>query len=208
MAYLEQQFRAIGLKPGNPDGSYIQKVPLVGITPDGKSSLVFARGSARRTLTWSDDFVAWTKHVAEVATLDQSEVVFVGYGVEAPGFTWDDYKGMDVAGKTLIMLVNDPPLADTTQFGGRAMTYYGRGEGVDFIGQPADFGMKKRNEFTVNDYHKPSDEIKPGWDLSGAVLDLKLFLTIGYRVAQAATYPAWRPGNEFRAIREARLKTP
>ena len=488
VAYLEQQFRAIGLQPGNTDGSYIQKVPLVGITPDGKSSLVFARGNARRTLNWNDDFVAWTKHVAEVAKLDQSEVVFVGYGVEAPEFTWDDYKGMDVAGKTLIMLVNDPPLADTTQFGGRAMTFYGRwtykyeqgmkhraagvlivhetgpagypfavvqgktreqfdlvtpdknvrrsavegwitldqakalfalagqdfdslkaraatrefkpvpfgvtasvtirntlrtvdsrnvvakleggdpelrseyviytahwdhfgigakingdsiyngaadnasgtagllnmakafvamktppkrsilflavtaeeqgllgsqyysvtpiyplaktlaainmdglntwgptrdltvigygaselddyaqaaaaeqgrilrpdpepekgfyyrsdhfnfakqgvpafdpGEGVEFIGQPADFGMQKRNEFTANDYHKPSDEIKPGWDLSGAVLDLKLFLTIGYRVAQAAKYPEWRAGNEFRAIREAQLKTP
>jgi Zn-dependent M28 family amino/carboxypeptidase len=488
VAYLEQQFRASGLQPGNTDGSYIQRVPLVGITPDGKSSLVFARGNGRRTLKWNDDFVAWTKHVAEVAKLDQSEVVFVGYGVEAPEFTWDDYKGMDVAGKTLIMLVNDPPLADTTQFGGRAMTFYGRwtykyeqgmrhhaagvlivhesgpagypfavvqgktgeqfdlvtpdknvgrsavegwmtldqaralvtmagqnfdslkaraatrefkpvplgvtasvtlrntlrtvdsrnvvarlegsdpelkneyvvytahwdhfgigikingdsiyngaadnasgtagllnmakafvamkapprrsilflavtaeeqgllgsqyysvtpiyplartladinmdglntwgptkditvigygaselddyaqaaaleqgrtlradpepekgfyyrsdhfnfakqgvpafdpGEGVEFIGQPADFGMQKRSEFTANDYHKPSDEIKPGWDLSGAVLDLKLLLTIGYRVAQAAKYPEWRAGNEFRAVREAQLKAP
>ena len=488
VAYLEEQFRALGLLPGNTDGSYIQKVPLVGITPDGTSRLVFSRGTARRTLKWSDDFVAWTKHVSEVASLDRSEVVFVGYGVEAPEFGWDDYKGVDVAGKTLIMLINDPPLSDTTQFGGRAMTYYGRwtykyeqgmkhkaagvllvhetgpagypfavvqgktgeqfdlvtpdknvgrsavegwitldqaralltmagqdfdslkaraatrefkpvplgvtasvtlrntlrtvdsrnvvarlegsdpelkneyvvytahwdhfgigikingdsiyngaadnasgtagllnmakaftvlktppkrsilflavtaeeqgllgsqyysvtpiyplaktvadinmdglntwgptkdltvigygaselddyaqaaaqeqgrtlrpdpepekgfyyrsdhfnfakqgvpafdpGEGVDYIGKPADFGMTKRNEFTANDYHKPSDEIKPGWDLTGAVMDLKLFLAIGYRVAQAAKYPEWRSGNEFRAIREAQLRAP
>jgi len=488
VAYLEEQFRALGLLPGNTDGSYIQKVPLVGITPDGTSRLVFSRGTARRTLKWSDDFVAWTKHVSEVAALDRSEVVFVGYGVEAPEFGWDDYKGVDVAGKTLIMLINDPPLSDTTQFGGRAMTYYGRwtykyeqgmkhkaagvllvhetgpagypfavvqgktgeqfdlvtpdknvgrsavegwitldqaralltmagqdfdslkaraatrefkpvplgvtasvtlrntlrtvdsrnvvarlegsdpelkneyvvytahwdhfgigikingdsiyngaadnasgtagllnmakaftmlktppkrsilflavtaeeqgllgsqyysvtpiyplaktvadinmdglntwgptkdltvigygaselddyaqaaaqeqgrtlrpdpepekgfyyrsdhfnfakqgvpafdpGEGVDYIGKPADFGMTKRNEFTANDYHKPSDEIKPGWDLTGAVMDLKLFLAIGYRVAQAAKYPEWRSGNEFRAIREAQLRAP
>jgi Zn-dependent M28 family amino/carboxypeptidase len=485
VAYLEAQFRAAGAAPGNPDGSYIQKVPLVGITPDGKASLVFARGPAQRTLKWRDDFVAWTKHVAPEAKLDRSELVFAGYGVEAPEFRWDDFKGTDVAGKTLVMLVNDPPLADTTQFGGRAMTYYGRwtykyeqgmkhraagvlivhetdragypfavvqgktGEqfdlvtpdrnmarsavegwitldqakalfamagqdfdtlkaraatrefrpvplgvtasvtirntlrtvdsrnvvakvegsdpmqrdeyvvytahwdhfgigvpirgdsiyngaadnasgtagllvmakafaamrpaprrtvlflsvtaeeqgligsqyysvaplyplaktladinmdvlntwgptkdlivvglgaselddyareaaaeqgrtlkpdaepekgfyyrsdhfnfakqgvpafdpeaGTDFIGKPAAFGMQKRDEFTANDYHKPSDEIKAGWDLGGAVNDLRLFLTMGYRVAQAAKYPEWRPGNEFRATREAQL---
>ncbi len=488
VAYLAAQFKALGLKPGNTDGSYIQKVPLVGITPDGKSSLVFAGGGATRTLKWHDDFVAWTKHVAPEAKLDRSELVFVGYGVEAPEFNWDDFKGADVAGKTLVVLVNDPPLPDTTQFGGRRMTYYGRwtykydqgkkhkaagvlivheaeragypfavvqgktaeqfdlvtpdknmarssvegwitldqakalfkmagqdfdslkaraatreftpvplgitasvtiknslrtvdsrnvvaklegsdarlrgeyviytahwdhfgigakingdsiyngaadnasgtagllavakafvamqtppkrsilflavtGEeqgllgsqyysvtpiyplaktlaninmdvlntwgptkdliviglgaselddyasaaaaeqgrvlrpdaepekgfyyrsdhfnfakqgvpafdpegGIDYIGKPADFGMKKREEFTSNDYHKPSDEIKPGWDLSGAVEDLKLYLTMGYRIAEAGRMPEWRAGNEFRATREAQLKAP
>ncbi|HYU16281.1 MAG TPA: M28 family metallopeptidase, partial [Candidatus Acidoferrum sp.] len=78
--------------------------------------------------------------------------------------------------------------------------------GADYLGKPADFGMKKREEYTANDYHKPSDEIKPDWDLSGAVLDLGLFLTMGYRVAQAAKFPEWRAGNEFRAIREAQLR--
>ena len=486
VAYLEGQFRAIGLKPGNTDGSYIQKVPLVGITPVGAPELVFDRGGKRLALKWRDDFVAWTKHVATEAKLDRSGLVFVGYGVEAPEFKWDDYKGADVQGKTLVMLVNDPPLADTTQFGGRAMTYYGRwtykyeqgmkhkaagvlivhetgpagypfavvqgktgeqfdlvtpdknmsrssiegwitldqakalfamagqsfdslkaraasreftpvplgvtasvtirntlrtidsrnvvaklegsdpalkdeyvvytahwdhfgiGEkingdsiyngaldnasgtagllalgkafaamktppkrsilflsvtaeeqgllgsqyyatnpiyplaktlaeinmdgldvggrtrdltvvgygaselddyaaaaaaeqgrtlrpdaepekgfyyrsdhfnfakqgvpafdpdaGVDFIGKPAGWGMQQRDAYTANDYHKPSDEIKPDWDLSGAVEDLRLFLTMGYRVAQAAKFPEWRPGNEFRAIREAQLR--
>jgi Zn-dependent M28 family amino/carboxypeptidase len=486
VAYLQSQFQSLGLKPGNTDGSYIQKVPLVGITPDGKASLVFAKGGARRALRWSEDFVAWTKHVAPEARLDRSEVVFVGYGVEAPEFRWDDFKGMDVAGKTLVMLVNDPPLPDSTQFGGRAMTYYGRwtykydqgmkhkaagvlivhetgpagypwavvqgktGEqfdlvtpdrnlgrsavegwitldqaralfrmagqdfdslkaraaareftpvplgvtasvvirnalrtvdsrnvlakvegsdpalrdeyvvytahwdhfgigtpingdsiyngaldnasgtagllvlakafaalrtapprsilflavtaeeqgllgsqyyasnpvyplaktlaeinmdglnvlgptrdltviglgaseldeyaaaaaeeqgrvlrpdaepekgfyyrsdhfnfarqgvpafdpesGVDYLGKPADFGMKKREEYTANDYHKPSDEIKPDWNLTGAVQDLNLFLAMGDRLAFAAKFPEWRPGNEFRAIREASLQ--
>ena len=124
--YLEAQFRALGLEPGNPDGSFIQRVPLVGITPQGAPALTFARDGKRQTLKWRDDFVAWTKHVAASAKLDRSEVVFVGYGVEAPEFNWDDFKGLDVSGKTLLVLVNDPPLADTTQFGGRAMTYYGR----------------------------------------------------------------------------------
>ena len=486
VAYLEQQFRALGLQPGNPDGTFIQNVPLVGITPVGAPSLVFEGTGGRRTLAWRDDFVAWTKHVADSASLTRSDLVFVGYGIEAPEFRWDDLKSENLAGKTLIMLVNDPPLPDTTQFGGRAMTYYGRwtykyeqgmkhraagvlivhetepagypfvvvqgktgeqfdlvtpdrnlgrsaiegwitldqaralftmagqdfdslkaqaatrefrpvplgmtasltirnrmrtldsrnviaklegsdtalrnesvvytahwdhfgigepvegdsiyngaldnatgtaglltlarafaalpepprrsilflavtaeeqgllgsqyyatnplypldrtlaninmdglntggrtrditviglgaselddyareaaaeqgrtlkpdpepekgfyyrsdhfnfaklgvpsyfaDEGTEFIGKPADFGMQKREYYTANDYHKPSDEIKPDWDLSGAVEDLQLFLVMGYRIAQAAKFPEWRPGNEFRAIRDSMLR--
>jgi Zn-dependent M28 family amino/carboxypeptidase len=486
VAYLESQFKSIGLKPGNTDGTYIQKVPMVGITVKGAPTLTFAKGGTKKDLKWRDDYVAWTKHVAPSASLDKSELVFVGYGTEAPEFKWDDFKGMDVAGKTLVMLVNDPPLADTTQFGGKRMTYYGRwtykyeqgmkhkaagvllvheteragypfavvqgktaeqfdlvtpdknmsrsavegwitldqakalfamsgqnfdslkaraatsafkpvplgvtatvkldntlrtvdsrnvvakvegsdpalkdeyviytahwdhfgigakvnGDsiyngaadnasgvagllamakafvamktppkrsilflsvtaeeqgllgsqyyavtpiyplaktlavinmdvlnqwgltndvtviglgsselddyasaaaaeqkrtlrpdaepekgfyyrsdhfnfakvgvpafdpeaGVDFIGKPAGYGMKMRDEYTANDYHKPSDEIKPGWDLSGAVQDLDLYLTMGYRIANAAKFPEWRIGNEFRAAREKQLK--
>ena len=485
IAYLEGEFKAIGLAPGNPDGSYIQKVPLVGITVDGAPSLTFAKGAATTTLKWRDDFVAWTKHVDATASLTNSELVFVGYGTEAPEFNWDDYKGLDVAGKTLVMLVNDPPLPDTSQFGGPRMTYYGRwtykyeqgqkhkaagvllvheteaagypftvvqgktseqfdlvtpdknmsraavegwitldqakallkmagqdfdalkasaatrefkpvplgvtasitlrnklrtvdsrnvvaklegsdpalkdqvvvysahwdhfgvgtpvkGDsiyngaldnatgtagllamakaykampvapkrsivflavtaeeqgllgaqyysvtplyplnqtvaninmdglntwgptkdlvviglgaselddyasaaaaekgrvlkpdaepqkgyyyrsdhfnfakqgvpafyaegGMDYIGKPADFGRQKRDEYTANDYHAPQDEIKPGWDLSGGVEDLRLYLTIGYRVAEAAKMPEWRAGNEFKATRDKSL---
>ncbi|HEU5219648.1 MAG TPA: M28 family metallopeptidase [Gemmatimonadales bacterium] len=126
VAYLTGQFQAAGLAPGNTDGSYIQKVPLVGITPQGQPSLVFSKGATTLSLKWHDDFVAWTKHVADQAKVDRSDVVFVGYGIEAPEFNWDDYKGVDLAGKTMVVLVNDPPLPDSTQFGGRAMTYYGR----------------------------------------------------------------------------------
>jgi len=131
--YLVDQFKKVGLKPGNTDGTYIQKVPLVGITPT-PASLVFKKGSAQQTLKWKDDVVAWTKHVAKDASLDNSELVFVGYGVVAPEYNWDDYKGLDVKGKTLVMLVNDPPVPDPSNaseldpktFGGKAMTYYGR----------------------------------------------------------------------------------
>ena len=486
VAYIAFEFRKLGLKPGNTDGTFLQKVPLVGITVKGKPALTFTKGGTSRTLKWRDDYVAWTRHVAPDAALDKSELVFVGYGTEAPEFTWDDFKGMDVAGKTLVMFVNDPPLADTTQFGGPRMTYYGRwtykyeqgmrhhaagvllvhetdragypfavvqgkaseqfdlvtpdknmgrsnvegwitldqakalfamagqkfddlkaraatrdfkpvplgvtasvtlenalrtvdsrnvvarlegsdrslrdeyviytahwdhfgiGEkvkgdsiyngaednasgvaglltvakafvalktppkrsilfvsvtaeeqgllgsqyyavtpiyplaktvaninmdglntwglttdvtviglgaselddyakaaaaeqgrtlrpdaepekgfyyrsdhfnfakvgvpafdpesGIDYVGKPEGFGMRKRDEYTANDYHKPSDEIKPDWDLSGAVQDLNLFVTMGYRIANAAKMPEWRAGNEFRAIREKSLK--
>jgi Zn-dependent M28 family amino/carboxypeptidase len=131
--YLVDQFKQIGLKPGNTDGTYIQKVPLVGITPT-PAPLMFAKGKEQLTLKWKDDVVAWTKHVADVASLDKSELVFVGYGVVAPEYNWDDYKGIDVKGKTLVMLVGDPPVPDPANpsaldpktFGGNAMTYYGR----------------------------------------------------------------------------------
>lgn len=126
VAYLQGQFKALGLAPGNTDGTYLQTVPLIGITVTNAPTLTFAKGGATRALRWRDDFVAWTKRVTPAVALTKSELVFVGYGVEAPEFQWDDFKGQDLAGKTLVMLVNDPPLADTTQFGGAAMTYYGR----------------------------------------------------------------------------------
>ena len=486
VAYLEGQFKSLGLQPGNPDGTYIQHVPLVAITADPKMVLTVRGKGASRRLRYRDDFVAWTRHVTPSVTIDNAELVFVGYGTEAPEFSWDDFKGQDLSGKILVMLVNDPQLADTTQFRGKAMTYYGRwtykfeqgmkhkaagvllvheavlagypwpvvqgmggekfdlatpdsnrtrapmegwihldqakallklagqdfdslkarattrefapvplgftasigisnrirsvssrnvvarlpgsdsthaGEhvvytahwdhfgistpvdgdsiyngahdnasgtaallllaqafkamptppkrsilflavtaeeqgllgsqyysvmplyplsgtlaninidglntygrtrdvvvvgsgaseledyardaaaeqdrilkpdpepekgfyyrsdhfslarqgvpgfyvhaGVDVIGKPADFAMTKRAQWTSEDYHKPSDEIKPDWDLTGSLDDIRLYLTIGYRVAQAEKYPEWRVGNEFRAIREAMLR--
>ena len=139
VAYLVEAFRKLGLKPGNPDGTYVQKVPLVGITAAAAPLTITGgaagpSGTGPATLAWRDDVVAWTKRVTEEVKVDASELVFVGYGVEAPEYGWDDYKGVDVAGKTLVMLVNDPPVPDPASpsaldaktFGGRAMTYYGR----------------------------------------------------------------------------------
>ena len=134
VGYIEDQFKKLGLKPGNTDGTYIQKVPMVGITADPAMSLVFKGGKAETRLKFLADFVAWTRREAPAAGLDNSPLVFVGYGIQAPEFNWDDYKGLDVSGKTLVMLVNDPPVPDPREpakldpkvFGGNAMTYYGR----------------------------------------------------------------------------------
>ena len=486
VSYLVGQFKKLGLKPGNSDGTYVQKVPLVGITPTA-APLVLEKGGRKLTLKWKDDVVAWTKHVADSASINKSDLVFVGYGIVAPEYKWDDYKGVDVKGKTLVMLVNDPAVPDDPQaFGGKAMTYYGRwtykyeigakmgaaavlivhetepagypfevvqaktteqfdlvtpgknmgrvniegwitldrakelmtlagqdfdalkkqaatrdfkpvplgitasmtiknalrtidsqnvvakldgsdpalkdeyvvytahwdhlgigpeqngdriyngakdnaigvagllelaraytkvmptpkrsilflsvtaeeqgllgsqyysvtpiyplrktladinmdglnvhgktkdltliglgasdlddyakaaaaeqgrvirpdpetekgfyyrsdhfnfakqgvpaldpDEGTDFVGKPEGYGKQVRDDYTEHDYHKPSDVIKPDWDLSGAVEDLQVFLAVGYRVAQAEKYPEWKPGNEFRAVREQSLK--
>ena len=132
--YIVEQFTQVGLKPGNTNGTYIQDVPLVGITADPAFTMDFKKGSQDLKLKFKDDFVAWTKRVTDKVEVSNSELVFVGYGVQAPEFNWDDYKGADLKGKTLLMLVGDPPVPDPADpaqldpktFGGRAMTYYGR----------------------------------------------------------------------------------
>ena len=134
VAYVEQQFKSMGLKPGNTDATYVQKVPMVGLTPDAGMALHLRRGGTVTRLKYLTDFVAWTRRLVPETDLKDSPLLFVGYGVQAPEFNWDDYKGVDVRGKTLVMLINDPPVPDPANparldpkvFGGDAMTYYGR----------------------------------------------------------------------------------
>lgn len=130
-AYMQRQFQALGLAPGNPDGSWFQKVQLIGYTSTPAAKIVAGgRPVAMRNL---DDYVAGSRHDTPEVKVNDSGIVFVGYGVVAPEYGWDDYKGLDVKGKTVLMLINDPPVTvagdtalDSTMFRGRAMTYYGR----------------------------------------------------------------------------------
>src|ERR1700680_4752076 len=130
--YISDQFKAIGLNPGNPDGSYTQEVPLTGIKSVPKMSFIL--GSNTTELKYPDDFVASSARLQSDITIDNSDVVFVGYGIVAPEYGWDDYKSVDVKGKTILMLINDPPIPDPKDpsklddkmFKGKAMTYYGR----------------------------------------------------------------------------------
>ncbi len=131
--YLTDQFKQMGLAAGNTNGKFIQNVPLVGITTGQDVEMKIKATNKELKLKFGDDFVARTVRLGEKTAFD-GEVVFVGYGVVAPEYGWDDYKGMDVRGKVLIMLVNDPAIPDPKQpsklddkmFKGRAMTYYGR----------------------------------------------------------------------------------
>jgi len=125
LKYIEDQFRALNLEPGNPDGTFLQKVPLAGITPDPAMKLTFTKGGKKLEMKFQQDFVAWTKRVTPSVDLD-ADTIFVGYGAQAPEYKWDDFKGVDVKGKMLVVLVNDPPVEDENIFGGKAMTYYGR----------------------------------------------------------------------------------
>jgi len=132
-SYLQDQFRGLGLEPGNPDGTFLQSVPLVGITADPGMKLSLAGRGRTLAPKYQVDYVAQTRRVVESSALD-AEIIFAGYGVQAPEFQWDDFKGVDVRGKAIVVLVNDPPVPspanpgelDAATFGGKAMTYYGR----------------------------------------------------------------------------------
>lgn len=129
-SYIAAQFESYGLEPAGDDGTYFQKIPLLGITtnPEG-SHLTFTRDGkpVAGPLVYRDEFVGGNQSQVEKAAID-SEVVFVGHGVIAPEYQWDDYKGLDARGKTLVMLVDDPPATEKEPdlFKGRTRTYYGR----------------------------------------------------------------------------------
>lgn len=122
--YLINEMQELGLQPANGD-SYEQSVPLVELTADPQRSAFSVNGTQ---LTYRDEVVFWTKRVEENVSFSDSDLVFVGYGIVAPEYGWNDYEGIDVTGKTVVILVNDPGYAtqDPALFKGRSMTYYGR----------------------------------------------------------------------------------
>lgn len=132
IAFLQQQFAAAGLKPGNPNGSFLQQVPVMATLSAPRLS--YRIGAKTTQLNYQDDYVAFSARPQAETRIDNSELVFVGYGIVAPEYGWDDYKGVDVRGKTIVMLINDPPIPDPadpagldpTMFKGNGMTYYGR----------------------------------------------------------------------------------
>jgi Zn-dependent M28 family amino/carboxypeptidase len=121
--YIADQFLALGLEPAGVNGTYFQPVALVGMTP--QPTLNFVARDVVDSLSYRDQFVAWAER-PEADISASGEIVFVGYGIRAPEWQWDDYKGADLHGKILLMLVNDPGLVDTTVFLGKILTYYGR----------------------------------------------------------------------------------
>ncbi len=130
--YITAQFKELGLKPGNPNGTYTQEVPMAGILT--RPTAQFIVGEKKMELQSPNDFVAFTSRITPEIKVEDSEMVFVGYGIVAPEYGWDDFKGVDVKGKTVVFLINDPPIPDPNDssklddkmFKGKAMTYYGR----------------------------------------------------------------------------------
>jgi Zn-dependent M28 family amino/carboxypeptidase len=123
--YIASQLAIAGAKPAGDNGTYFQKVDLVGVEPQGSSELGASKGSQKVSLRWATDFVGNTMRQSTRAEFD-AEAVFVGHGITAPEFDWDDYKGADLKGKVAVLFTNEPPSEDPKFFGGRALTYYGR----------------------------------------------------------------------------------
>jgi Zn-dependent M28 family amino/carboxypeptidase len=136
VAYLVRQFQEMGLQPGSPNGGWTQDVDMIGYTSRPAASITV--GGKALPLQFPRDYVASSRHERPVTRVANSDIVFVGYGVVAPEYGWDDYKDVDVRGKTILMLINDPAVPapgapvgdmewlDSTMFKGKAMTYYGR----------------------------------------------------------------------------------
>ncbi len=127
IAFLKREFEKLGLAPGNGE-SFFQEVPLVSITADPNATLRVRGGNATGRFRYGDEIMVWTTRGVDRVAISNSEMVFVGYGTVAPEYGWNDYEGLDVRGKTVVMLVNDPGFAtkDTALFNGNTMTYYGR----------------------------------------------------------------------------------
>ncbi len=127
ISFLKEEFQKVGLKPGNGD-SFFQEFPMVEITAGPVTKLEIKSDKKSMLFAYGDEFAGVTLRVVEKVSLVDSEMVFVGYGIVAPEYNWNDYEGLDVRGKTVVMLVNDPGFAteDPEFFKGRAMTYYGR----------------------------------------------------------------------------------
>jgi Zn-dependent M28 family amino/carboxypeptidase len=135
------------------------------------------------------------------------DIVVIGLGAS----DLDDYL-RDAAAEQGRVIVADPEpekgfyyRSDHFNFAKVGVPALNKDDGIDYIGKPAGYGQEKRDYYNKNDYHAPSDEVKPDWDLSGLAEDGKLLLAVGYRVAQSESYPEWKAGNEFRAIREQML---
>ncbi len=124
LAWLEAEFRHLGLLPG--PGGYRQSVPLVEITALPTAELKVRGATGEAVFAYADDMVVWSRRVQPQSAITDSPVVFVGHGIVAPEFGWNDYAGIDMHGKTALILVNDPGYRDATRFKGRKMTYYGR----------------------------------------------------------------------------------
>jgi len=181
--FLKAQFEEIGAKPGNGD-SYFQQVPLISIEADADMELQLGDS----TLEYSTDFVAGTSQTVDSISLDNSDLVYVGYGVVAPEYNWNDYEGVDMEGKTAVILINDPGFAqpDAGIFQGKAMTYYGRwtykyeeaarqgAAGAIIIHEtaPASYGWNVvSNSWSGPQYHLPSTGNEPK-------LDVEMWITL------------------------------
>lgn len=123
--YLKTEFEKLGIEPGNGD-SYFQEVPMVEIKSVPEDQMLIKGKSGSLSLNYLTDFVAGSRRLQDQVSIANSRLVFAGFGIVAPEYGWNDYKGLDVKGKTVVVMINDPGFVDSTLFKGKNMTYYGR----------------------------------------------------------------------------------
>src|SRR5882724_1970688 len=123
--YIAAQFKAAGAQPAGEHGTYFQTVPMIGATTEASATLSATGNSKSISFRWLDDYVGVSQLQQPTDQFD-AEAIFVGHGIVAPEFHWDDFKGVDVKGKVLVLFTNEPASTDPKFFGGRALTYYGR----------------------------------------------------------------------------------
>ena len=123
--YIAKQFDSAGVRPAGDNGGFFQRVPMVGATTEPTATLSVSGHGQKASFRWIDDYVGVSELQKPVDQFD-AEAIFVGHGIVAPEFQWDDFKGVDVKGKVLVLFTNEPPSTDPKFFGGRALTYYGR----------------------------------------------------------------------------------
>ena len=192
---------------------------LKGMTPAPKRTMLFLMVTAEEQgLLGSQYYAQFPLYPLEktlaVINLDginqwgrTKDLTVVGLGAS----DLDDYATAAAAEQSRVLKPDAEPekgfyyRSDHFNFAKKGVPAFDPDSGIDFIGKPTGYGKQKRDEYTKNDYHGPSDEVKPDWDLTGAAEDGKLFLAMGYRIANADKFPEWKPGNEFKAIREKAL---
>lgn len=214
--YLQKRMKGIGLEPAF-EGSFMQEVPLVAITSKLPNKIVVSNKTSKIELNPSEHFTMWSPMLAEKVNLNSSELVFAGFGINAPERNWNDFEGLDIAGKTVVVLVNDPGFysADSTLFNGKAMTYYGRwsykfeeanrqgAAGCIIVHEdiPAGYpwgvvdGRTNRFEYYLNDENIRNRTCKVnGWITLDAAKELFKFCGLDYEEMRTmATNPGFKP---------------
>lgn len=190
--YLKEEFQKLGLKPGNGD-SYFQQVPMVDIKSTPTTNLAIKGSNGNLSLTYLDDFVAASRHVKDQVSITDADMVFAGYGIVAPEYKWNDYEGLDVKGKTVVVMVNDPGFADSTLFKGKTMTYYGRWTyKFEEAARQGAAGIIIIHETNAASY--PWTVVRSGWSKS------KLYLAAADNNSSRALVEGWITQESARAM--------
>ncbi|MEQ8802452.1 hypothetical protein [Haliea sp.] len=183
IAWLQKHFAALGAEPGNR-GSWVQEVPITAVTSAPSAVLAIRGPDFSADLAYGSEMMVATQQQVATTGIAESELVFVGYGINAPERDWNDYAGVDVTGKTVVILTN----------------------ATDSVEHGKAWGDERLKDYTANHYHKPSDEYDADWDLSGAAQEVMLLLEMGRELAGNRDFPNWHEGVEFKRARDASLQ--